>query len=123
MKTIIRARPLWNDTGFELEAGRQYTLRAEGHWWDFYIRCTAEGYRSPNSWVRRLEHRRRAPAWNWFALIGTVDRDPAALFKIGAGLSLIAPRTGRLFCFANDLPGFYWNNWGAVQLTCELARG
>lgn len=25
----------------------------------------------------------------------------------------------RLLCFANDVPGFYWDNFGAVSLTVE----
>ncbi len=113
--TTIHACRFWSDTGIELEAGRKYGLRAEGHWWDAFIRCSAAGYR--NTLFRALENHRRVPGSDWFALIGSIDRDPAATFEIGTELLLTAPRTGRLWCFANDLPGMYWNNWGAVELT------
>jgi len=116
---MIRAHHLWNDTGFELQAGRQYVLRAKGYWWDAFVRCTATGYPSPCAWFHPLENRRRAPSSNWFALIGAIGHDLSTVFEIGAALSLTAPRTGYLSCFANDLPAMYWNNWGAVELTCQ----
>jgi len=28
-------------------------------------------------------------------------------------------RTGQLRCFANDVPDFYWNNKGAIQLIVD----
>jgi hypothetical protein len=45
MKAIVRAHRFWNDTGIDIQAGRQYALRAEGYWWDAFVRSTAAGYR------------------------------------------------------------------------------
>ncbi len=36
------------------------------------------------------------------------------------GAPYTAPRAGRLTCFANDVPGFYWNNRGAIRLSVAL---
>jgi hypothetical protein len=55
----------------------------------------------------------------WFALIGAIDSDSSTQFLIGTQ-SVSAPvRTGQLCCFANDVPGFYWNNKGAIQLIVD----
>ena len=90
--TTIHACRFWSDTGIELEAGRKYGLRAEGHWWDAFIRCSAAGYR--NTLFRALENHRRVSGSDSFALIGSIDRDPAATFEIGTELLLTAPVPG-----------------------------
>ena len=66
--------------------------------------------------------RHAAPADRpWFALCGAIPASGAGPFLIGAGARLRLP-AGRLLCFANDVPGFYWNNFGAVSLTVELVH-
>lgn len=54
----------------------------------------------------------------WFALIGMVrDGNRSQVFVIGAASQVVVPKGGRLACFANDVPGFYWNNRGVLRLT------
>jgi hypothetical protein len=121
--TIRAARP-WNDTGIVLEAGAAYALAAEGDWTDFFIRSGPEGNPAPTWTQRLLLSRLRMPGERYFALIGAIDRDPATQFLIGRGLARwIASRSGQLTCFANDVPGFYWNNRGAVKLTVTRLAG
>jgi hypothetical protein len=38
VKVIIKARQLWNHTGIEVVAGREYAFSAHGVWIDCYIR-------------------------------------------------------------------------------------
>ena len=39
-------------------------------------------------------------------------------FVIGAGpIDFIAPISGELVCFANDVPQAYWNNSGQIMFT------
>jgi hypothetical protein len=119
-KTVtIAAREKWNDTGIDLAAGGRYRLAAAGEWIDWTLRSGPEGYPSPNGLMRATERWRRAPREPWFALIGSIGRDPAALFPIGRGLEISAAKSGRLFCFANDVSFMYWNNSGSVELTVE----
>ncbi len=125
-KSIV-ARNTWNDTGIRLVAGQEYRFTAVGEWIDWYIRCGPEGYPSftplPLPFLARpLEWLRRAPREQWFALIGAIDRNPQTQFRIGTQRTLIAPATGMLTCFANDIMFFYWNNIGSVDLTITRTR-
>jgi hypothetical protein len=115
----MAARPVWNDTGVVLDEGCTYHLSATGEWVDWTIKCGPGGYPSPNVIMRLAEKLRRAPADPWFALIGAIDRDRSAQFLIAAECQYHPTRTGQLTCFANDVPGFYWNNKGQVELTIE----
>lgn len=115
--TICAARP-WNETGIVVQAGATYALAAEGRWTDFFIASGPEGNATPTWPQRLLESRLRMVGARYFALIGAIDSDPATLFLIGCGVACwTAPRTGQLTCFANDVPGFYWNNRGSIALT------
>ena len=123
---IIRARETWNHTGIELAAGHSYQMLALGKWTDFFIKRDANGFTSDEAILakvlRKHERRRRMPRENWFALIGAIDRDETTAFKIGTALTFDATATGELTCFANDEPGFYFNNWGSIELTVTLVK-
>jgi hypothetical protein len=67
--------------------------------------------------VAALLRLRRAPREKWFALICAIDAAPRSRLLIGRSRTLRAASTGTLRCFANDTPGFYWNNAGSVELT------
>ncbi|OJY73100.1 MAG: hypothetical protein BGP12_08285 [Rhodospirillales bacterium 70-18] len=113
----VRARCRWNDTGIRLEAGRLYDLAAEGEWIDWVIRSGPEGNTAPG-WTQRLAARwLRLPGAPYFCLVGALDCNPDTAFAIGRGMRLGPPRSGQLWCFANDVPGMYWNNRGAVRLS------
>lgn len=120
-KRVI-ATNYWNDTGVRLVAGQEYCLTATGQWTDWYIPSTADGFASPNGLLRIFERLRRAPHERWFALIGAIDRDPRTHFLIGAQRTIIAPVSGSLTCFANDVGFAYWNNRGSVELTITRTR-
>src|SRR4051794_16355813 len=114
---VIRADHFWNDTGISLEAGGTYDMDAKGIWIDFFILSGPEGNPSPTWMQWLLASRLRVKGENYFTLIGTLDRDLSTAFCIGRRARVQAPRSGLLTCFANDVPGFYWNNRGTVQLT------
>jgi hypothetical protein len=46
-----------------------------------------------------------------------VDRHDETAFVIGENRLYAANTKGRLYCFANDLPHWYWNNFGSVRVT------
>jgi len=113
--TIFANAP-WNDTGVDLEQGALYQLTAEGEWFDALIKSDADGYDS-NIWLQqRFESALRLPTARWFCLVGAIGRELDAAFQIGCSRVVAAPSSGRLFCFANDVPGFYFNNFGSLQL-------
>ena len=117
----IRARAYWNDTGVFMRVGDGYRLRAEGSWRDMFITAGPDGYDTP--WygiAQRLATRlRRVPTARWFALIGAIRGAEQSPFVIAAKTQAVISASGTLMCFANDVPGFYWNNCGAVALSIE----
>jgi hypothetical protein len=113
---IIRAHLFWNCTGLQLEAGQTYIITASGCWVDFFIPHGPDGGPSTFAYLRPFEPRRRLPTQNWFILAGAIDSDPSTVFSIGSYREYTATRCGELTCFANDVPEFYWNNWGHVTM-------
>ena len=121
---IVESGQIWKDTGINLVAGQQYHFESRGKWTDgnippFIYSCEADGYKSPwyNIVLKLAEYLRRMPQAQWFALIGSIDQDKHSFFLIGKNNTLTAPKTGRLYCFANDVIGFYSNNHGSIELT------
>ena len=128
----IEAHKEWNNTQIRLVAGEEYHLKASGQWVDEYIVCDADGWPSDllnllfslfglNLLLEATKGLLRVPEERLFTLIGSIDQQ-APYFRIG-GEARIAPQaTGTLYCFANDVPFFYWNNWGKIQLMITRTR-
>lgn len=121
MSLKIAADRKWVDTGIDLVAGRTYRLEARGEWADQLKSCGPEGYCSrdyPRPIVALVLWAavpfRRMPTARWLALVGSTDQRHH--FRIGAGRTLLARRSGRLWCFANDMGSRYGNNKGSVDL-------
>jgi len=119
----IYARHYYNRTGWRVEPGKRYALKATGQWIDLFIPSGPAGYASPSLlfYMSLLEPYRRVPEANWFALIGLIDSGNCSAEQhpviIGEGLHHWRPaRAGELVCYANDLPWLYWNNFGSVTL-------
>jgi hypothetical protein len=66
----------------------------------------------------------RMPSAKWFALVGCIGKKRRTFFKIGKLLDLfVAPGTGELVCFANDVWQFHRdNNQGYIDLTVTRLR-
>ena len=124
----VHAREKFNWSGVRAESGGYYSFEIpEGEQWrDKNIDCGPEGW--PNgllTWllaagVKLVEWLRRCKKANWFELIGAIGDGEENLFRIGRGgadATYRAPVDGDLFAFANDLPWFYGNNSGKIQVT------
>ena len=113
---IINACDFWNDTDIEIEMGDVYLVEATGEWKDIFKKTDADGYSSlyMNLWNKF----KRSKDNKWFSLIGSLDK--TNYFLIGKNNELSFNQPGKLSCFANDVPGFYWNNSGTVSL--EVTR-
>jgi hypothetical protein len=55
-------------------------------------------------------------------LIGAIGQEKETTFLIGTSHPWEVKADGTLNCFANDVPGFYFNNSGTVQLTVTRTR-
>lgn len=114
----IYARRHWNKTPFQLQRGKEYAFKATGRWWDFSHPCDARGYALAR--LRRFESCKRCRAARWFSLIGSISRRPDSRIDIGRLIATQATykaaASGILYCFANDAPFMYWNNFGSIDL-------
>ncbi len=114
----IKAKDYWNHTGIYLEKGAEYSFIAQGNWIDWYIESDANGFRKDS--MKLFESLRRAPKENWFSLIGSINKEKS--FFIGKNSQVVASDSGELVCFANDVPFFYWNNKGSLELIVKRIR-
>jgi hypothetical protein len=124
-KTTIKvvARCYWNNTALHVTGGQHYEFVAPGTWTDLLVQRDADGY--PTPWWSPLQRIaqgfRRLPKENWFVLVGAVRaEEDNRYFVVGSGRDVRMPATGQLAFFANDVRGFYWNNFGAIRL--EIVR-
>jgi hypothetical protein len=71
-------------------------------------------------WMMRSSALKRLPSEEYFQLCGVVG-SPVALnqFPIRPDVPFTAPASGRLFLFLNDVPGFYANNDGRLEVQIE----
>jgi hypothetical protein len=117
-RMTIKADEPWNDSQIDLVKDGRYDFVVHGDqtWKDASIRADADGYPTPVH-LKIFEPVRRIPKENFFKLIGTIGRSLVNPIIIGKRLSsFLAPTDGRLYCFANDVRGMYWNNCGLIEL-------
>ena len=115
MGLLVIAKELWNRLSDPIEKGKTYRVTASGTWMDSYILTDANGY---DRWyLAPFKLLRRMPNAKWFELVGAVNRRNP--FVIGNERTFIAAESGFLWFYANDIPGFYFNNKGCVQVIVE----
>jgi hypothetical protein len=115
----IFAKPFWNETNLEVKNGEKYSFCATDEWIDWYIITDANGYdmRHMNS----FRSYRRSPDNKWFALMGSLDKSEN-LFLIGSRSEISFAKDGKLYCFANDVKGFYFNNKDSIRLKIKRLK-
>ena len=123
MKTVeVIARRWWNDTGIDVAAGETLGFAASGAWIDLNYSSDAGGY-DPPRWMHLFEGIRRHPRGRWFELTGCIGRRRFGGFSIGNRAQVRMPAAGRLYLYANDVPGFYRNNRDALRVTVTRIAG
>lgn len=118
---VVRAREYWNPTGVEVGYLESYAIEAAGTWEDWGRSTDADGV-ADGLLQDLLSAAKRCPEAQWFQLVGSVGASEERLFPLGT-FAHWTNRTfgaGELFLFANDAPGFYWNNDG--ELTVRITR-
>lgn len=126
----IFANCKWNDTGVILRENETYIFQTYGGWKDLSINTDATGYTSNDdrvpwySWLalNLTDRFKRFPMSNWFSLIGCIG-DEENCFDIGKMIKYTqnnaiykATKTGKLYCYANDVSFAYGNNSGFLNL-------
>ncbi len=114
----IYANRKWNQTGIEIQNGEAYKFVAEGTWRDLLTKCDANGY--SNAYMRLYNKWKRSEENKWFALMGSINQTTDFLIVIENEKAF--NQGGEFFCYANDVNGFYWNNFGEISLTITRVR-
>ena len=119
MVTRIRVNRDPDEIGIQVAAGEVYSMIAGGWWVDGYILRNPAGDVSDLGLINvLLKPLLREPASPWCALIGVVvGCDERHQFPIGRGVDITTRIDGELCCYVNDVPGFFWNNFGSLRLT------
>ena len=115
----VRAHAFLNWTKILVLPGEVYRIEPVEHkrWVDWFICSGPERYHSHLTDCQRSKLRN--PKAPFFALMVTVDDDDAGSVAVATPqqpyLDRFEPlRQGELTFFANDLEGWYWNNWGSL---------
>lgn len=116
----VSSRERLNDTRLDVVRGQTLRFSAIGLWTDWMISTDADGFE--NGLMALAAGSRRIPDAPWFHLCGAIGSEDQAVFAIGRQATVVMPASGRLYLFANDAPGAYWNNRGAIQVTIVMAR-
>lgn len=113
----VSARKRYNDTGIVVvpEQPVSFAVPDGSRWWDAWLPATANGHLVTPQYLDRLRHHLLAPDLPWFSLIGRTGFDGEP-FLIGGGKHVRMRSGGRLLLSANDIPGFFWNNFGAIAV-------
>lgn len=120
IEVAIRARCKWNSTQVEISEGEEYEFIAKGKWTDFTITKDADGY--TNSYMQLFDTKKRSKQHLWFALIGSLDKNEEKYYLIGKNSIIPFKEAGIFYCFANDVNGFYWNNFGYITLNVKRIK-
>lgn len=116
-RTLINARNPENNAGLSVEKGERYRVCvAKGHIWrdasiENHPPCGSEGTTSMNmiaSW-------KRSPESDWFALMAEVTGNSEQT-DLCRSQEFQTARAGKLILYANDVPLFYWNNSGVIEV-------
>jgi hypothetical protein len=116
----VRAHSYWNDSEITVAPGQRYRIEVldpSRRWIDFFIRSGAASYTSwLTSWDSRNLRNGNVP---FFAAMATTGDETTAQPVVAAGrtsLDLAVQTHGRIRLYANDVPGFYWNNFGSLMM-------
>lgn len=132
---ICACRP-WNKSGILVKAGQRYIFEftETETWKDGYVPShPVKGWddgKFRNSIGYLFSFLKRSNKANWYALVGTVDKNDENTFAIldKASGSITIPSIpepdkdgyAELYFYANDMDGRYFNNKGSLQLKATL---
>lgn len=114
IKIKIYAKSKWNSTLIEISENEEYEFNAIGNWKDLFITTDADGFTC--LYMQLFNSVKRAKRHKWFSLIGSLNQKKDSYFLIGKHNIVSFKNCGNLYCFANDVNRFYWNNFGYLTL-------
>lgn len=115
----VYATDVYSLEQIKLTPGKRYELSCDvnQYWTDLIIPASPNGY-----WNLLADFMgKRVPDAPTFSLCGSFNADESRLRHFGAGTHILQPDEDVVLSFfANDVPGFYHNNYGfiRVQVRC-----
>ena len=106
-----------NDTGIYLKDLYSYKIMVINQLdiADAFIKTDSAGY--DRLWMIPFKFLLRYPKAKWFTLIGSINKRDD--FEIGLSRVIEVKNPGTLFCYFNDVPGFYFNNKGQAVISID----
>ncbi|MBO9621067.1 MAG: hypothetical protein J7539_18775, partial [Niabella sp.] len=120
-KITVAAKQEFSDWCIKVLPNEQYLISCskDERWKDWFINTSAEGYCNPLAILVGL----RVKHVKCFCLCGAYNRDDKTAFEIGLNKLITIPDTIKgtsllkLYFFANDSKGYYWNNRGQIEIS------
>lgn len=111
-------------TPYWLEQNVTYLIRCQANGWrdDTYVASpdgllVADAANAPSPIIHWLQSwLKRDVKQPIFKLMAAIGPDAEARLAIGSESRWVAPRSGQLHLFVNDVPGFYGNNRGTAKV-------
>lgn len=97
-----------------VEAGQQYNISCNmaQRWYDLFIPSSPKGYANPLAAFFGM----RVKGARCMTLCAAYNKSDEDAFPVKNGDTITILKFGTLSFFANDVPGFEWNNWGAISI-------
>ena len=111
----VKAKDKYSSETLRVEIGWKFHAWCPGRqrWVDLFIPSSPAGYNNP---IANMVGQ-RVSGTKCFCLCGAYNKDDRTAFEIGRDKIITSDADGELSFFANDVPGFDWNNWGAIHLS------
>lgn len=95
--------------------GEQYHIGypAGQRWYDLFIPASPAGYANPLAAFFGM----RVKGAKCMCLCATYNNTDTDAFAVANNATITAAMPGTLCFFANDVPGFEWNNLGSITVT------
>ncbi len=119
--TVTANKELWQNSGMLVRNGQQVQLKASGKW-QFGTFCNAtgpDGQGADTLLCNDAFNKRIANKLNTSALIAKIGEDGEP-FKINDQYEFNAKQDGLLYFAGNDIPGFYFDNSGTINVSIAL---
>lgn len=116
----VYARDTYSRNIITVAQQQEYTIcYTHGRRWvDLIIPATATGYNNPLADL----FGQRIKGVRCFCLSAAYNDSDTDAFPIGTDLTFKPQLNGTLSFFANDVPGYDWNNWGHIDIIIKRLK-
>lgn len=120
IKIRVKAGDAYSPDQLKIAVGEAYRVWCDkGQWWvDLFIPSTPMGYYNPvaNMFGQRVK------GVKCLCLCGAYNNSDVGAFAIGTNHEFTIEQDTTLSFFANDVPGYEWNNLGSIVVNIERVK-